>query len=388
MTTLISLPDSPEAWALPSPCSEEQGDNGEKAEKKQPSPTEPTEETPSHTAFETPQLRQRRPPHSSPRIKKGEIHVAPLVNLQQGQEQPQPQLQHHYQQQQVEGLGASGRERKEGMGGADGEIGVLLWRPGGDNSESPSAAITAIPVAHTAATTATSSPINRSTSTPNISPKSGHMDSGKKADNPRTTDQPFCRSAEPLKAQVIYQQSASQPQYKCIKWGKLWSGAAEAIPKHPWLLLIKQRVLLQPSLVVAIPSLLLAAVPVSCILCVLAAALLPLCGFTPLVLGVYLLAGRLGDAVQGKDSPSTWLRIGAVGAALLLPLLLLPAVAFLAVTGLVLLLLLPLLCVLLPLGLLCFLPLAVLCTGLLLLVSLFTQREGRQKAMPLRVGKA
>lgn len=280
MATSSPLPDSPEAWALPSPCSEGQGGDSEKAEKKPSSPAEErAEEAPSPMAFDAPQLRQRRPPHSAPRLKKGETLAVPLVHVhheqvqQQQQQQHLPQLQHQ-EQQQTEGLGAPGRERKDRMMvGAEGETGMLLWRPGGDNSDSPSAAIAAVPVLPTAATTATSSPVNRSSSTPSISPKAEHKDSGIKTERQRSTEQP--RSCGPLKTQgPSYQQPGPEMPYKSVTWRRLWGGGA-AIPQPPWLLLLKQQMLLRPLLVVAIPSLLLAAVPVSCVLCVLAAGLLP-----------------------------------------------------------------------------------------------------------------
>ncbi|XP_026191056.1 uncharacterized protein LOC34624014 [Cyclospora cayetanensis] len=156
-----------------------------------------------------------------------------------------------------------------------------------------------------------------------------------------------------------------------------WLAAVTAEKTQQLLQDLQQQLVQHPSFLAAIPSLIIASVPFMGLLCVLAASLLPLCGFMPLALGVYLLWGWLGDVLQGRGGHSQGVRIAAICAVLLFPMLLLPAAGFFAAGGLLLMLLLPLLCFVLPLGIICFLPVAAVATALLLALSLVAFRGER-----------
>lgn len=403
METSPTLPASTEKWGLPGESEEHQGGQHESQDQTDCPPTEVPppmssleEGSPRGVldmrAFEAPQLRHRRAPHPASQFKKVEKFIPSLQ-----QSQPQPQ-QVCGGSDGVTGVSTAHDDKgKRAVGKA--EVGVRLWSHGGDSAFSPAASTAAPPTAATGAT----SPFTISSCSPSLpsSPREGERlaetdRSSMREEKPRAPlllkvapKRPIVQEQEhrlqkrdlhqlqQQQEQVLHKREHQHLQQQKPQWAWLFSEAAGRTQKQ--LHLLQKQLFVHPLLLAAVPSLLLATVPATGIICILAAGLLPLCGFIPLVVAVLLLGGKLGDFLQGKAGGSVWLRLGAGAAVLLLPLLLLPAAGFFAAGGLMLLLLLPLLCLLLPLGMLCFLPLAVFATGLLLALSLFSPGEGRPR---------
>ncbi|KAL8425210.1 hypothetical protein Efla_004303 [Eimeria flavescens] len=218
------------------------------------------------------------------RAKKAESRML-LPAHHQRQQQKQQHKQQQQQQPQQQDI-----ELHQLRGATRGDFHVCLRRHTGDSSESPAAAAAA---AAATKTTAAPSPI-----TPHASSSSSLLSSDDIAHQRAPVEAPSIQEAA-ANLQVQQMQWQQQQQQQQQAWLRGWTEVVMRAQQQ-LLLQVKEAVLLQPPLIAALPSLLLAAVPVCCIFCILAAGILPLCGFTPLVLGVSFLSGKLGDLAQER----------------------------------------------------------------------------------------
>lgn len=274
----LALPAPSEKWGPSGPSQQQQEAKHEKQDKSDGSPAEAPvtssleDRSPRGAldlrAFESPQLRHRRTRQFIAHIKGVEKFVPPL---EQSQSQPQQLLGGSRG---VAGVCTAYDDKDKRVTGK-GEAVARSWRHGGDSTGSP-AASTAAPTAATAAT----SPFIISASSPSL-PPSPRENARRTETDRRSIRQgqpraPLMLLREAAKQQAVQEQERllQQVQHQQQRqWARLFGEAAWKAQQQ--LHLLQEQLFLHPLLLAAAPSLVLAAVPATGVICILAAGLLP-----------------------------------------------------------------------------------------------------------------